>query len=120
VPTKSGYGAGTELCDVPAVSDQNEDGVSTFPKSTDTLGAATVPFADPDDILARGISTANPPYCVDIESPLFPLKDEPEVLLMKHYINHMCRWVGFSLSQTTWKVYRRGNTSFSRQRKDFN
>jgi hypothetical protein len=116
----SPYLEGTEFRDVPAVSDQSEDGASTFPKSTDTLGAATVPFADPDDVLARGISTANPPYCVDIESPLFPLKVEQEVLLMRHYIDHMCRWVGFSLSQTTWKVYRRGNTSFSLQRKDFN
>ena len=115
----SPYLEGTEFRDVPAVSDQIEDG-ATFSESTDTLGAITVPFADPDDVLTRGISTANPPYCVDIESPLFPLNDEQEVLLMKHYIDHMCRWVSSPISQTNFKVYRLENTPFSLQRRAFN
>ena len=116
----SPYLEGTRFRDVPTISNQNEDGAATFPESMVTLGAATVPFVDPDDVSAKGVSTANPPYCVDIESPLFPLNDEQEVLLMKHYVDHMCRWVCFSFPQTTLKVYRRGNTPFSLQQKGFN
>lgn len=81
--------------DLPPVPSHREAGVSTFPEPVGPLAAAPRAFKGLSSANSRSIPT-DPHYCVDIESPLFPLEDEQEVILMRHYIDHMCRWVNTS------------------------
>lgn len=92
-PSTPSYNEDTQYCSLPPDSSLHGGEVSTFLGPAELLVGGTEAF-DHSDSVHTGITTvSNAQYSTDIESPAFPLKDEQEVQLMRHYIDHMCRWV---------------------------